>query len=98
MRRSRRSGLSAAVPALALVLTLAASARASCPSEIPLDEDGGTMTLIGSYETQEQFSAPLWTGAGVFTVSMTLTRQVGVYMAPDGARIDVECTASLSLG
>jgi hypothetical protein len=94
----RRSGLPAAVPALALVLTLAASANADCPSEISFDYgEGGTLTLIGSYETQQQFAVPLWTGAGIVTVPVTLSTEVGVYLAPDGAQISVECSASLSL-
>ncbi|HEY8468241.1 MAG TPA: hypothetical protein VIL18_01300 [Longimicrobiales bacterium] len=94
----RRSRLPAAVSALALVLALATSARADCPSEVSLGSGGGTWTLVGSYEVREQFNAPVWVGTSIVTVRMTLSTQVGVYIGSNGDRIDVACSSSLSLG
>jgi len=94
----RRSRLPAAVSALALVLTIATSARANCPSKVSFDDGGGTWTLVGSYEVQERFTAPLWAGPIVVTLPMTISTQVGVYIGSDGSRIDVECSSSLTLG
>ena len=93
----RRSSLPVTVSALGLVLALATSARADCPSQISIDHDSARWTLVGSYETREEFDLPVLLGGFVVTVPVVISTEVGVYIGSDGSRFDVECSTSLSL-
>lgn len=93
----RRTRLRAAVPALALVVALAAAARADCLGRLSLEELGDAV-LLASYEERQEFLMPVPMPGHWIFLEATYVSEYGVYRMPDGGVVEVECSSSIELG